>query len=361
MEDISDVSNRKELEDKYLQEVLSSSLNDRHAPLPASRSKAYQKYLSLRNVTSHSVEELLHSCERKFQLSKLHAAKGLETEVDDESEGSVTFAFGHAVGAGVAEFDKSQDMNKAIMAAFLAWNIDLLESDLDQPRSGKKSFWHAVWALKVYETFYWEETDFSEYEIVKNEATLAVEFPDSYPGGLSHFYVGHIDEVMRHKETGSYRIGENKTTRYATVDPALYANSNQGLSYSLVMDAVGATEYEVVYKVYSSTEQRWLLLPFVKTSLAKAEWAQTQFLTISQLDSYSNLDFFPKRGRSCLSYGYRCKFFETCDWKIVRVFGKKFSELPYVTSFEELEEIEPLDYKFDINEILNSQLKKVQS
>lgn len=358
MENLDDAFNRADQEAALLEEILGSTVSSSDSGNKiVSRDSAYRKYLALANVTSHSVEEKLYECERRFQLMKLNAHLQEANDIEEEAPGSVTFAFGQAVGAGVAEYDRTQSLSKAIMAAFLAWNVDLL----DQEERSKKSFWHAVWALTVYETFYREETDLQDYEVVKAEATIAVRFPVDSGSHRYHFYVGHIDELLRNKYTSAYRIAENKTTKYATVDPAMYENSNQGLSYTVVMDSMGETEFDVLYKVYSSTEQRWMAFPFVKHSLAKAEWAQTQFIRIDQINTYSALNFFPKQGKGCFSYGRRCPYFGECDWNLIKKYGIKFSELEVAESFEDLELVEPIDYRVDIEDVLATQQQKAQN
>lgn len=338
--------------DSDLTELLESDLDTANKAAIGVRKDDYSQLVAFGNVTSFSMEQVLHACSRKFQLLKLGAAS---TDSPSERESNPTFAFGHAIGAGVACYDKTRDLKQAIFAAFLAWDIDLFEEQERKPNrpDPKKSFHHAVWALYVYESFYNDETELSEYEVVKLEATLAVDFENGF------FYVGHIDEVLKHKETGDYKVKENKTTVYNTVDPALYSNSDQALSYALVMDSVGASEYAVVYTIYSSTDQRWISMEFVKSSLAKAEWLQDHTLMHSDIQAYSDMNFFPKRGRSCIEFGRRCVHYETCDYNADRVYGIRFNELNKANSFADLEAIKPFDYKFTWSEILQAQKEKL--
>lgn len=315
------------------------------------RKDDYSQLVAFGNVTSFSMEQVLHACARKFQLLKLGAGA-----IDrPERESNPTFAFGHAVGAGVATYDQTQDRSKAILAAFLAWDIDLFaeQQGTKYRPNPNKSFHHAVWALYVYESFYHDETDFGDYEVVKAEATLAVDFENGF------YYVGHIDEQLRHKETGHFKIKENKTTVYATVDPALYSNSDQALSYALVVDSVGASEYDVVYCIYSSTEQRWMQIDFVKSALQKAEWLQDHAMQHSTIQMYSDANFFPKRGRNCIEFGRRCEHYDSCDFNQDKVFGMQYKDLPLVESFADLEAIKHFDYKFSWSDIVNTQKDKL--
>lgn len=339
-----------------LNEVLASTVDDKPAASStafAVRKDNYHQLVAFKNVTSYSIQQVFHRCPREFQLTKLEAnCNGSRTK-----ESNPTFAFGHAVGAGVATYDQTKNIRDAIWSAFLAWNIDLFE-ELPKPARGpdpKKSFHAAIWALYLYETFVAEETDLAEYEVICTEATVAVDFENG------HFYVGHIDELLRHKTTGRYKTKENKTTSYASVDPALYSNSDQVLSYSLVIDSVGASEYDALYTIYSTTDQRWIPMEFTKTHLAKAEWLQDQLFTHSAIDLYAEHNYFPKRGGSCIRYNKRCPHYESCDFDSARVYGKRYDALPECKSFEELDAVEHYQYKFKYSDIVKTQKQRIQN
>lgn len=330
----------------FLDEVLDSKVDDKSTAQKV-RKDNYRQLVRFQNVTSYSMQQTLHTCPRKFQLMKMRADN---ERFETEQEGNPDFAFGHAVGAGVAEYDKTLDINKAIFAAFLAWNIDLDATGQrkESGRDPKKSFPHAVWALKLYEEFHREE-GLAEYEVEIVEATIAVDMEDG------NFYVGHIDELLKNRETGRRKIKENKTTVYDSVDPAMYANSDQALSYSVVVSATGETEYDVFYCIYSSTSQRWIRMDFTKTALSKAEWLQGQLLVNSEIEDYTRINFFPKRGSGCINFGRRCEFYEGCDFNTERVFGKKFDDLDAADSFADIEAIEALDYAFKFSDLVGQQ------
>jgi len=313
----------------------------------------YRDLAKYQNVLSYSMEQTLQNCPRKFKLMKLRADC---EDGEPDMEPNVDFAFGHAVGAGVAEFDRTRDVSKAIFAAFLAWNIDLLATGQkkDSGRDPKKSFAHAVWALKLYESFF-EEERLDEYYVEHVEATIAVDLEDG------NFYVGHIDELLKHQETGRLKIKENKTTVFDAVDPALYANSDQALSYAVVVDTYGETDYDVFYCIYSTTSQRWIAMSFVKSALDKAEWLQGQLLLTNELAEYSRINFFPKHGQTCFNFSRRCEFFEVCGFDSDRTFGKKFSDLEVIKNFEELEAVEPLNFKIRLSDLIQHQEKDLIS
>lgn len=309
----------------------------------------YQRLVSHQNLSSYSMQQAFHECPRKYQLKKMQASIGAQDRIS-----SPTFAFGHAVGAGVAVYDATEDMEQAIWAAFLAWDIDLFSEETKGTRKTGKSFHEAVWALYGWRQFRLEETDLCDYETVNIEATIAVDFEDG------HYYVGHIDELLRHKVYGTYRVKENKTTGLTNVDAAMYSNSDQALSYAIVVDMLDGTEFEVLYTVYSSATQSWQQFSFVKGASKKAEWIQDQLLRNQQQDAYAEINFFPKRGSSCMNYMRRCEFYETCDLSPERVFGKRFDELPEIEGKEHLEQFEPIDYFTTLTDIVNRQKARNQ-
>lgn len=314
----------------------------------------YSKLVAHKNLSSYSMQGVLHACPRKYQIKKLQAASKTSERLN-----SVTFAFGHSVGAGVAAYDVDQDMSAAVWAAFLAWDIGLLEVETKgvyADGTGKptgKDFAHAIWALEKYAQFVDEETNLRDYKSVKIEGTIAVDFEDG------HWYSGHIDELLQHRETGQYLVKENKTTGIRTVDPVMYANSDQALSYAIVVDMLGGMEYQVLYTVYSSTSEQWMQFPFTKNALKKAEWLQDQLLQHQQLDAYEELNFFPKRGASCFDFMRRCEYFERCDIDPTTVYGMRYSDMPVITDEVYLNSIEKIDYYTTLSEIAARQKGKL--
>lgn len=308
----------------------------------------YNKLVAHGNLSSYSMDENFHGCPRKYQIKKMQAHAGTTERIN-----SPTFAFGHAVGAGVAVYDDTKDLRQSIWAAFLAWDIDLLEEEVRNTRKTGKSFWESAWALYNYAVFVEEETNLADYDTVKIEATLAVDFEDG------HFYVGHIDEVLLNRYTGRFLVKENKTTGLANIDPCMYSNSDQALSYAIVVDMLGGQEYEVLYTIYSSTQMKWIQYSFVKSAAKKAEWIQDQLLMHQHKDDYAAADFFPKRGKSCFSFMRRCEFYETCDFTSTNVFGMKYSDLPKIKTVDDIAAIEHVDFATTLTQIVNRQKEKL--
>lgn len=309
----------------------------------------YDKLVALRNLSSFSMDSNYHACPRMWAMSKLRAATTHSTRTS-----TPTFAFGHAVGAGVATYDQTGNIRDAIWAAFLAWDVDLLQEGTSPTGKSKgESFWEAIQAIQQYEIFLQSELDLSAYQVVKLEATLVVDFEDG------HFYTGHIDELLQNPNTGDYLVKENKTTGFSVVDPALYSNSEQTLSYSVIVDMLGGQSYTVLYTIYSKPTQRWITFEFVKSAHKKAEWLQDQLLIHQQRDDYIAANFFPKRGASCTRFNRRCEFYETCDTSLARTYGIRFDQLDTLRSKEQLQEIETIDYFTTLTALINRQKDKL--
>jgi hypothetical protein len=248
-------------------------------------------------------------------------------------------------------------MDQAIFQAMLAWDIDLFADEYKPGKKKGKSFHEAIWAVKLYASFREEELRMlNDYEVVGNEVTVAIDFEDG------SFYSGHIDTLFRHRITGQFLVKENKTTGFGTIHPALYSNSDQALSYSVVVDANGGgAEYAVLYTIYSATEQRWTQFEFIKQTFKKADWLQDQLLINQSVDGWSELCFFPKRGHSCFAFMKPCEYYETCDISFSSSFGMEYQELPRIGSIDDIAAIEPVNYRAKLSDLVARQKDLIEA
>jgi len=358
--DMSDNLSASELLDKLMTETIGGDATDNYEQgisAAAGVAKAdYNKLYAFRNVISYSMEGVLNDCPKKFELSKLQAASA----EGRRRVNNVDFAFGHSLGAAVAVFDKTQDIRTASWAAFLAWDIDLFAKSEPKGENGwdpKKSFPDVIFALEKYATWYYENM-LDQYETVEIEATILVDLQTEVKDGLgiqqpTQFYTGHIDEILRHKVSQNLRVKENKTTGARVIHPAMYANSNQALSYSTVVSQHGSTEYDVLYAVYSTSEQRWLSFDFTKHELAKAEWLHTELIQADQIQVYAERNHFPKRGDACFKFNRECEFFGICNISAQKQFGTAFAQLE-VADEAALQAVEKFQYVVTREELVKS-------
>lgn len=319
--------------------------------------KAYRKLTAHANVTSYSLLENLHSCPRYFELEKLQA--NAETPLDT-GEVNLDFAFGHAVGAGIQTFGATLNLVAAKFAAFLAWRAPHDAEKFDKRGSATgKSLAHAIYAVDRFAEFWqYRLSDWEVLRLPNGNAATELAFAVDFQNGFYHF--GHVDTVLRNKESGQLAVWEGKTTSWENVNEATYANSNQALGYSVIVDAIAAelgadgTEYEVLYIVYNAKSREFSLLPFLKTRTQRAEWLQDTLLDHANLSTYQRIGFYPKRGSSCINkYGRECKWFGNCQMGNDSLFPGL--EVPTLT---DVDSVESLDFKFNLSDLIKSQQQK---
>lgn len=270
-------------------------------------SSLQDKRVWLLKQISYSSSLTLHTCPRKYQLDKLRAI------VDaPEIPGSIHFAFGHAVGAGIQEaFREGVVLQDCYLAAFLAWDFPLLE-EMEKQR---KSFWYALHAIDAawhlaanLKSEGWELAHFAGVPAV--EFSFRVEFPNGYR------YRAYVDIILYNPRTGKYKIVEVKTTGSTWLDAAMYGNSAQALSYAIVLDWLvkDYSSYDVLYLVYKAKTQEWESLPFTKTRLVKSEWIRNVLIDCETVERFTAENYFPKHGESCFDYYKPCEYFGTCGY-----------------------------------------------
>lgn len=298
--------------------------------------KDYTTLQSFCNVTSYSMLSNLHACPRKYQLIKARALRG------EGGLSNVDFAYGHAVGAGVQAWLMSGDLNAALFNAFMAWRIPFAAGI---PKKNK-TIWDSWLAVESYVNFH--NTVLSEWEVLrlpngKPAIELAIEL--DCENGYKHYC--HIDAVLRNKLTGQLAIQENKTHGFTDAEPAIYANSEQALSYSLIIDMLQAnTSYVVFYCCYSAPSRRWELLPFNKSTTHKAEWINSLLLDHAAIETYRQMHFYPKRGESCYLFGRQCELFGSCNLT---------SSLGEERILADAASAEEVDYKFKLSDVRSEQ------
>ena len=305
-------------------------------------------------LMSHSSDLTLHACPRLWELYRLNVTN---EDAEEDSDSSMNFAFGHAVGEGIASVLQGKSFNETIFEMFLHWPLEL---DSENTYT-KKGFYYAVSAIQKFEAMYTANILLKDYELVwikrklpdgsnQWEEVPAVEvgFKIIFPGGF--IYRGHIDAVLRHKETGEIIVLENKTTKYKEVNPATYKNSSQAIGYSIILDLIFGeySSYKVLYLVYKSTQFEFEQFPFSKTRVQRAQWIQEKLLDIEMVELYAANNYFPMRGESCLRFGRECKYLNLCHLSTEHLVKKHGSE--------EREDDREYMYVIDIKDLISNQL-----
>lgn len=309
---------------------------------------------------SYSRLETMHSCPRKHELANV---LGLSPRVD-----SVTFSYGHAVAAGIQSYLQHFNIKLAVAECCKFYTFDWLDAGSTSEQRGKKSIAYAVQAvhnfvLALESTLPNELEQLREYELAYLGDRPAVELQFQIVAG-EYTYEGHVDLILQHKVSKQYRILELKTTSFTSPHPAQYANSNQALSYSIVLDAIvghGVANYEVTYLVYSSSKQEWLTFNFPKSATMRLDWLNNLQRDIAVLDMYREHAEqgipYPTNGSSCYNFFRPCEFFSFCQMdnsSLERIFGNKEAQFRQAEAKE-------IHFTFTFAEVMQAQIARADS
>ena len=300
----------------------------------------------------------LHSCPRRFFLNKCVNSMASSDDIDmtDLSQvlsekldmearkvetqqfKSVTFAYGHAVGAGVQAVLARKDWDEVVFEMFMQWGAPLWADDTKR----NKSFAQAVIAVEGFASLRTIDFDIDDWELVildSGRPATELSFLIELPNGAS--YIGFIDAVIRNRYTGEIAVLECKTTGKREVNAAMYCNSNQAVGYAVVLDkAFGAmSSYNVIYTPYLTMCDRWEVFQFPKTALQRATWIANTMTDIAFIDSCLANGHFPTYGEACQTWGESCKYLHTCldDYSKFYVDDvHRVTEFDYVITADEL-------------------------
>ena len=298
---------------------------------------------------SHSSKVLLHKCPRKYQLYKLASP-----EVKDD-DGDFHTDFGHAVGYGVQKFLECGNLNDTFFEMFLRWKGDIMD---DEGEKKKKTFWYAMIAVEKFAEQIEELLEGYElYWYGEDPILPATELGFSIDLGNGFADRGRLDAALRHRVTGKFATLEVKTTATGNVNEAVYRNSNQGIGYSLVLDALASSidlpqdqTFDVMYLVYTSANMEWIQFKFPYTHTRRAIWLADTLTDVQHIAEYAERGHFPARGESCFDYFKQCKWFGVCDLSDDVLIGKN----PKVI----LDKPDDYPLVFTVDDIINSQIAR---
>lgn len=289
---------------------------------------------------SHSSLELLNSCERKFQIQKLLAAP--------RREDSAHFDFGHGFGAGVATYLLTQSQDRAIFAAWMAYDSYREEK--------KKTRYSCIWYL--CQSFSYLDTLLKNYEIAMFNGKPAAELSFRMDINETKYFVGHIDVVLRHRVKGTYYVMEVKTTglQLTDLDPE-YRHSNQTVGYSTALDTIVGeelSEYGVLYFVcqlpaWNATEDiaKFHIMPYAKTLTDRLQWFVAMGMDVQRIEQMEQLGIFPRRNSSCVSYNKVCTHFGTCHLEE--------ADMPAQQEEDKIE----YQFRFNLDDVIANHLERI--
>lgn len=305
-----------------------------------------EKTINLNNIKllSHSAIQIFRSCPRKFELDRLQPEK--------KQEATIHTAFGHALGSGIQKIIETRSLDKGVWEAFKAWDVPL---DEENPKS-HKSFPLAIIGLhNFYNTALPQFGDWELAYLKDGKPAVELSFAIQLPRG--YWYRGFLDAVLQNKITKQFRVLELKTTGSKFTDEVSYANSFQGVGYSVTLDRIapeGYSDYEVLYLVYKTYSQEFEDYPFVKTPHHRINWINDLLLVVEQIEMYQRVKRFSQNGDSCKSFGRTCQFYEECNYSNEALFaGAKFIR-------EETFNPDEFDFVFSLEELLSNQTHQIR-
>jgi len=291
---------------------------------------------------SDSTLRLLYSCEKKFQLMRL-----CKTDREEREESPAAIR-GKAFGVGVQTYLLTKDINKALFETWLAyWPIKE-----DRPYVSCARTLNNLVVLKPT-----LDKLLERYEVAIFNGKPAVELSFRLnKKGSKWFFVGYIDIVMFDKQEGIYIVFELKTTGYKLHDlEPVYKNQSQALAYSIVIDKVAGeaqSKYGVVYLVIRDKGKDPVpdiyVFHFSKTLTDRLKWFVSYGLDVQKLEQLEELDLWPMRGNSCVSFNRPCPLYGNCQLESLTQERRPIPE----------EEVE-YDFVYDLDEIVQDHLERV--
>lgn len=286
---------------------------------------------------SYSTLELIHSCERKFQLIKL-----LENSI--ERDEAVYLTGGTAFGMGVAHYLVNQDKEAALFELWINFWPELSDAYRDQYRY--LAALEAAFATLDNLLLEWEVPFFDNKPAA--ELSFALDINDNY------YYVGYVDVTLKNRFTEQLAVLEVKHTSSWLLDlRPMYQNSGQALGYSIVLDKIAGenqSSYSVLYLVAKFGKDyipETKLFVFNKTLLDRLNWFLTLGLDVEKLERMAELGQYPMRGGSCISYNRPCVFFGTCHLHSL--------DFPKIIEPDE----EEYQFQFRLDDLINDHIRRV--
>lgn len=291
---------------------------------------------------SHSTLDILHTCERKFELDRL-------IEGEKIIEESVYFSRGHSYGTGIQWYLATQNIELAIFKAWLAY----------WPELEQKPKVFQARTLQDLLNIQRELDEFlEEWEVATFNGKPAIELSFRLDINENFYYVGYIDVVVKKRNEELYGVVEVKRTSTNLTDVRpLYKFSGQGLGYSIVLDKIAnkqQSNYSLIYAVgqdiKNSLQSKFHLIDFKKTLQDRLHWFISLGLDVKHITEMLELGIFPRRYTSCVRFNKVCTHFSTCNLTA----GEKYKE--------DNPEDEEKEYQFtyDLQELINDHIERAK-
>jgi hypothetical protein len=295
-----------------IEDILNQDLHKRELRMLSKLDYYNRTYKGL----SYSRVEMKLACSRKFEIAAKYRLMP-RTE-------SATFAYGHAVGAGVQYTIAGRTFNHVMLQVLFNYDYPFDKLGTASEQRSKKSYWHALDTVEMFYKAYtsgqmpylagWEVAKFKN---ANGDILPAVELTFVIDMGDGWTYEGHIDLVLYNPVTNRYMVLELKTTGGKVVDEATYSNSDQAVGYGVVIDTIAgnlsaSASFDVLYLVNKTVDQVFLPFLFTKKPSDKAAWLFKLLIQREEVERYEAYGFYPPNGQSCMDYYRRCEYYTHC-------------------------------------------------
>jgi len=138
------------------------------------------------------------------------------------------------------------------------------------------------------------------------------------PDGRGVAVTGFVDAFLINVATERFRTMDIKThRRYARDATAKYKYDEQQVPYGIVLEHIQTkpvTEFEVLYLdcFVDLAEPRVELYTYDKTRESIQEWLVDTVLRVQNLQTFMEMDYFPRRGTNCMAWNKPCFFLDIC-------------------------------------------------
>lgn len=267
------------------------------------------KYPVDKLLISHSTMTSYESCPRKLEFSKLYGYNLYRPSLVGDG--------GNALHEAVGEYIKTKNKSLSILKLMLKYPIHLCTNPM----------WK--WSLEacyssLISTINWLDNH-PELEIAEINGKPAIEtaFIISINHGIKNLmpvkYRGYIDFVFYNRINNEYFVLDLKNTTWNLIDfTPVYKYSPQCLPYSLVLASALNKDFDNLHVEYLISkvdvlEAQTFVLEFNKTKQDIEEWSRDLLMNLLNISTYIDMQWWPRKASSCISFNRPCKFFELCQ------------------------------------------------
>lgn len=268
-------------------------------------------------ILSHSSAAMMHSCPRKFFHNYVEGIKKVPslTMFRNDPPDDVALVFGTAIHSALSILYTQHDVVGA-QEKFLEIFLSEGPSEEDPVRSPG----NGVKLLGRYWSLY--KNIIEEWDHVESEAEILLRLPgyiDNSGDRWTIDYTGYIDQVLRHKQTGVYRLIDHKTTKFmssAQIRAFELGQQFQGYiaafkevfreqTFDMLIDLLVINRKEGSFNL---TQQIILHDTFLQR-----EWRKDIYATAENIILNARKDYWPKHTPGpCCAFNKDCDYLDIC-------------------------------------------------